>query len=261
MPALVKCQQCGKSFSVIPARAQTAKFCSIRCRSDWRAIYFVGAGNPKWQGGIRVKECQHCGTEYTLHEKQPYSSFLKSKFCSKQCADVGGFRYSGDAHPNWTGGTKKRNHQHATWAQTVISRDSARCVKCDAQGVELHAHHVKPWKQFPELRFDLDNGITVCAYCHWAIHSASNENAVNSGKLLTGGAEDNPEPSPSGNIREGVTTRGRAYRRWEGYCDWCGCFLSKRLSDATNRSANFCSRSCAGKYRVRHNGAFQRPRQ
>jgi hypothetical protein len=114
----------------------------------------------------------------------------------------------------------------------------------------LHAHHLKPWKQFPELRFEIENGITVCAPCHWAIHSASNENGVNSGKLPPGNAEDNPEPSRGGNVTEGVTTRGRAYRRWNGSCEWCGAFISKRLSNVNPH--NFCSKRCSGKYNVTH---------
>jgi hypothetical protein len=40
------------------------------------------------------------------------------------------------------------------------------------------------------------------------------ENAVKSVKLLTGNAEDNTEPSSGRKALEGVTTRGRAYRRF-----------------------------------------------
>jgi ssDNA-binding Zn-finger/Zn-ribbon topoisomerase 1 len=71
---------------------------------------------------------------------------------------------------------------------------------------------------------------------------------VNSEKPLTVQAEGNPEPSPVGNIREGVTTRGRAYRRVEANCPTCGVFVSKRLSDAKGKSFIACSRSCATKH-------------
>lgn len=248
MPVNVQCKQCGKAQSVIPARAETYKFCSVQCRAEWRKTHFVGNGNPRWQEAKREKMCEGCGQVYRLIPPKPLSSFLKSKFCSKQCADKHGFRYSGESHANWTGGKSKRGGKYAAWAKAVISRDLAKCTKCGASGVELHAHHLAHWKEHPELRFELSNGITVGAPCHWAIHSASNENGVNSGKLLPGKAGDNPEPSRSGNIAEGVTTRGRAYRRWHGACEWCGTFISKRLSSVNPH--NFCSRTCSGKFNV-----------
>jgi hypothetical protein len=57
--------------------------------------------------------------------------------------------------------------------------------------------------------------MTLCHRCHWAEHAASDANGVNSGNIRPGHAEDNPEPSDGRKPVEGVTTRGRAYRRWE----------------------------------------------
>lgn len=242
MPVNVKCIQCGKAQQIIPARAVTYKFCSVRCRSDWRKVNFRGENNPKWRDAIKDVKCGACGNVFRSY---------RHKFCSKPCADKGGFRYNGEAHPNWRGGRKKRSKGYKQWTVAVISRDKATCTKCGTSNVELHAHHLKSWKDYPELRLDVANGITVCARCHWDIHSASNENGVKSGKLPPGKAGDNPEPSRIGNVSEGVTTRGRAYRRWSGHCETCGAFISKRLSDV--HAHNFCGHRCAGKYRVAKN--------
>lgn len=244
----VKCIQCGAGKSVIPARAKTFKFCSVKCRSEWRKTGFLGDANPRWQGGIRTKKCQHCGVDYSAPRNRAYSAFIKSKFCSKGCADKGGFRASGEGHPRWQNGKSKRTKGYRAWVNAVLARDGIKCTKCGAENVELHAHHIKPWKEFPELRLDVDNGLTLCARCHWDHHSASNENGVKSGEVRPGGAEDNPEPSREGNFSEGVTTRGRAYRRWSGLCETCGVFITKRASDV--KAHNFCGRSCASKHRM-----------
>jgi hypothetical protein len=71
---------------------------------------------------------------------------------------------------------------------------------------------------------------------------------VNSGNILPGNAGDNPEPSFGRKPVEGVTTRGRAYRRWDGSCDWCGKFISKQWSDTVGKAHLFCSKVCAGKH-------------
>jgi hypothetical protein len=244
----VECIQCNTQVDIIPARLSTFKFCSYACRGKWRAENWQGENNPRWQGGVRTKSCQHCGTEFGLNKNEPVTNFRKRKFCCKPCADEGGVRASGDAHHNWSGGTSKRSARQAIWSRAVLSRDGNRCTKCGAEGGELHAHHILPHKTYPALRWELSNGVTLCAPCHWAEHSAKSEKGVNSGKAAAGKAGGNPEPSRDGNISEGVTTRGRAYRRWSGACGYCGAFLSRRPSDVTGKAAVFCNRTCRGKW-------------
>jgi len=251
--AAVQCVQCGATFNVVPARLSTAKFCSLSCRGKAQAVSQRGKNNPKWLGGAREKVCQHCGVRFTLKPKQPITTFRNQKFCSKACADKGGFRRTGEQHPLYKPDSRRNNRRgkHGAWSRSVISRDRATCQQCGATGIELHAHHIKPFRDFPELRWELSNGITLCHKCHWAVHAASNANGVNSGNILPGKAGDNPEPSNWRKPVEGVTTRGRAYRRWMGHCAYCGEFISKRWSDTVGKSNLFCSKSCSSKFTQR----------
>lgn len=245
MKVSVKCIQCGAIDKVAQSRAKTYKFCSYACRGKWRSENFNGENNPNWRGVSKPIQCPNCGKEFS-----PRHRYIK--FCSKPCADEGGLRYFGPDNWKWTGNPRRkhRESQQASWARKVISRDKATCQNCGATGVELQAHHVKPYEDHPDLRWEVSNGLTLCAPCHWNLHAADNENGVNSGNILPGNAGDNPEPSLRGNPVEGVTASGRAYRRWEGSCEWCGTFLSKRLSDAKGKAHHFCSKSCAGKYKA-----------
>lgn len=244
---LVRCEWCDKQEDVTPTRARTYRFCSRVCVGQWRRQHWTGENSPFWQEGERTKICEHCGKEFTKPEKRALSVFRAQRFCSHECG-VLGRNTTGEANPNWKGGHSNRSNKQHKWATAVISRDLATCQHCGATGVELHAHHLKSFKDNPELRWDVGNGITLCFRCHWNEHSAIAANAVNSGKPLTVKAEGNPEPSPSGNIREGVTTRGRAYRRFETNCPTCGKFISKRLSDVKGKAFIACSHSCAGKH-------------
>lgn len=249
MPVTVICKQCAKVESVTPHRAKSYSFCSYACGSRWRSVHWTQENNPIWAGGLREKDCQHCGGLMIKPRRRAISLFENQKFCCKPCADAGGIRYSGSENGNWNGNPRRRHRggQHAKWAQEVITRDHATCQTCGVQGVELHAHHVVPYKEAPQLRWELSNGLTVCHRCHWNIHSGRTANGVNSGEAAAGHAGGNPEPSSQGNLIEGVTTRGRAYRRWECSCTWCGVFVSKRLSSVSNKERVFCSKHCAGK--------------
>lgn len=250
MPVAIKCAQCGEQFSVIPARAGIAKFCSRKCKSLWMSTQ-VGEAHPRWTGGERKKNCAHCGAEFSIRPGQPITTFKTQKFCSKPCADAGGFRYTGESHPQYKPDARRKNRgqHHSRWADKVVSRDNQTCQHCGATGVELHAHHIKPWKDYPELRDDVSNGVTLCAPCHWAVHTVSDAKGVNSGKLPPGNAEDNPEPSHGRNTVEGVTTNGRAFRRSVGECVVCKKQFSRRLSDLKGRAFIACSYECAAIHR------------
>jgi 5-methylcytosine-specific restriction endonuclease McrA len=213
--------------------------------------YPTGADNPRWLGGDRrLKKCQHCGAVCQMKPTESITTYRKRKFCSKPCADKGGFRYTGKDHPNYREEARRKNRggSHHMWVNAVISRDQAICQKCGASNVELHAHHIKSYRDHPELRCDVSNGITLCFKCHWETHTALNANAVNSVNTLTDKAEGNTEPSLRGNLLEGVTTRGRASRKWVGECDFCHKVICKRYSDVKGKKALFCNGSCRSKW-------------
>lgn len=78
----------------------------------------------------------------------------------------------GEKNVNWKGGitpinTKIRNsREYKLWRKSVFERDGYMCVFCGVGGVMLHADHIKPFYLYPELRFAIDNGRTLCVDCH-----------------------------------------------------------------------------------------------
>jgi transposase len=56
--------------------------------------------------------------------------------------------------------------EHIEWRDAVLDRDNYICQECGGFGDVLHAHHIKPYHDYPELELDIDNGITLCERCH-----------------------------------------------------------------------------------------------
>lgn len=63
---------------------------------------------------------------------------------------------------NW-----QRNNRR--WRKSVFERDNYTCVECKTNK-NLHAHHIKSRAKYPELEFDINNGITLCKSCHAKKH-------------------------------------------------------------------------------------------
>ena len=78
----------------------------------------------------------------------------------------------GDKNPNWRGGVSRgrsaemQTAAYKNWRKSVFERDVYTCQFCGQKGGDLHADHIKPWAFFPELRYDVKNGRTLCVSCH-----------------------------------------------------------------------------------------------
>ena len=98
----------------------------------------------------------------------------------------------GKNNPAWKGGITPINikirmsKEYKLWRKAVFERDNYTCIWCGARSgngkaVILNADHIKPFSLFPELRFAIDNGRTLCEDCHkktdtfgWKIYNNKN---------------------------------------------------------------------------------------
>jgi hypothetical protein len=77
---------------------------------------------------------------------------------------------------NWQGGIAYKNGlirtsiEQRLWCEAVFARDGWTCQKSGQIGGKLHAHHIKGFSQYPELRLAIDNGITLSIKAHREFH-------------------------------------------------------------------------------------------
>lgn len=58
-----------------------------------------------------------------------------------------------------------QSFEYKTWRRKVFQRDGYKCVLCDNTR-NLNADHIKQWSLYPELRYEINNGRTLCVDCH-----------------------------------------------------------------------------------------------
>ena len=164
------CPVCKKKFYVFPHLVNEQTYCSQKCsiiakREKLKPSYY----NRHFRKG-KYKICEFCGKPYYCEKYRIDKSF----FCSRSCAAK--FK-NGEKASNWQGGKTTKNMilrnriEYHLWRKKVFERDNYTCQDCDKRGCELNAHHVKSFSEYPELRLDITNGVTLCKECHQKRHT------------------------------------------------------------------------------------------
>lgn len=67
--------------------------------------------------------------------------------------------------------TPSRNtKEYKSWRDKVYKRDNYTCRHCGAKGGELEAHHLCSFTDNKDLRYVVENGVTLCKKCHAKFH-------------------------------------------------------------------------------------------
>ena len=83
---------------------------------------------------------------------------------------------SGHLHSGWKGGITPKNmlirhsFEYKKWSESVFKQNNYIDQKTGIRGGKLVAHHIQNFAQYPELRFAIDNGITLSDKAHKDFH-------------------------------------------------------------------------------------------
>jgi hypothetical protein len=175
------CKSCNEEFE---AERSNRVYCSRMCANEVNNIQALIDRGAERGGVVRGKKYPNMSKamnkkwqqeEYrkTMSEKHKgQHNSPKTEFKKGQTAPNKGKRINkirGEKHWNWKGGCGARNMstaEYKKWRENVFIRDNYTCQLCKKYGVYLEAHHIMKWSCFPDRRFDINNGATLCADCH-----------------------------------------------------------------------------------------------
>ncbi len=143
-------------------------------------------GNKPWNKGgklsLEIKQKISCAkkedpTRYWLGKKRSTETKLKiseakkgielSEEHKKKLSEA----HKGEKAYNWKGNRSKiyglrRRAAYKAWRTLVFERDDYTCQECGERGMYANAHHIKGVAEYPELVYEVDNGVTLCERCH-----------------------------------------------------------------------------------------------
>ncbi len=150
-----------------------------------------GCANPFANKDIKNKIIQYNLETYGVKSVMQLDEFVQK--AKQTCIDKYGVdNYSktkewrdsnrGENSPVWKGenATTVRSGrelpEYRDWRKSVFIRDHYTCQCCgskngNGKSIRFEAHHIKNWKDNPNERYDVDNGITLCLSCHTLFHS------------------------------------------------------------------------------------------
>lgn len=139
-----------------------------------------------------TKICSVCNQQYWKGHRD-VKQWAESKTCSKICyhrsrigierpdaieiLKINRLKHRREKHWNWQGGITPVNRlirhtpEYNNWRKEVYKRDYWTCQMCWKKQKRPVAHHLKSFEEYPDLRFEINNGITLCRSCHKKIHT------------------------------------------------------------------------------------------
>lgn len=152
----ITCTKCNNNFTVAQYRKDTAKFCSHSCKASFN---MSGEKHHQWKGGKPF--CKECGV-------------LLSSRSRTYCLEHKGLLYTAEKNWKWITDRsllkkqeERNGNRHKAWSRHVKNRDGWKCkiTNGDCSG-QVVAHHILPWRDFIDLRYEVNNGITLCHFHH-----------------------------------------------------------------------------------------------
>jgi len=157
-----KCTRCGKLLPLnMFYKDKTKKYGVVsqckKCREEYKKKYrnenkekIKEYRKKKYRKGERKEEMKEYGKKYrqSKHGKEVRKKYLEQ--------NPGKYRYE--------------DPEYIEWSWQVKNKSNFTCQVCDKLGGALNSHHLNGWKNFPNERYNIENGVCLCKECHKRYH-------------------------------------------------------------------------------------------
>lgn len=147
---------------------------------------------------VRGKEIRFKQMGLATKEKWRRNCFDVDFTTSKVRIGIKKRNQNGSKNPNWKGNkvqSKDRRLRNSIkldkWKKSIFKRDNYICQMCTQRGGSLEVHHIKKWKKFRSLRYNINNGITLCKKDHKFIRRKEERYEKIFKKIIKGKDKDN----------------------------------------------------------------------
>jgi len=176
------CESCKKNLTEKQIK-QKNKTCSHKCRDMIHSKRMRGKNHPLY-GKHLSKKWKENISKATKGKNKGARFSPKTEFKKGDQKNIKAYSFpKGEGNPSWKGGILRSERQrimktdeYKKWRNGVFKRDNYVCQICGKRGNKLQADHIKRFSDYPELRFKLDNGRTLCVSCHILTPNYGNKN-------------------------------------------------------------------------------------
>lgn len=151
------CLLCNEQYSVHRSQ-KGSKYCSKKCQ----CIGHIEKLNSRRSETAKNTIPGFFGKKHSEESKIKISLNRKGKMV-------------GENHPNYikdrnlvkTYNDRRGDILYKKWRLDVYKRDGYKCLMLNSDCCgKITAHHILRWRDYPELRYIINNGITLCHYHH-----------------------------------------------------------------------------------------------
>lgn len=138
-------------------------------------------GQVPWNKGLRGVQTpwikgKHHSEESKTKMKLSHKGKVFSEIHKKNIGKALKGLFVGKMASGWRGGISKENEimrkrvDFRQWREAVYKRDDYTDQKYGTRGGNIHPHHILNFAEYPNIRFDPNNGITLSKQSHREFH-------------------------------------------------------------------------------------------